>query len=232
MISKLHFILNTLFLTYASYLDIKTREITDKIWLIMLIVNIPFTIYFILNISNTLRTIYIVNSIISITLFLLLAYFGFMGGADAKALIILQLSEINSILPSSLLIYINGILLSLLVVPYILYRNLQYYLRHRYLFRKKIPLYKKILMIISSYKMKYSEKIGKNKYFYTFLGKDEKTIRLKMRIDESDFKIDSKIGEGEEIWISPTIPLILFITVGYIVYKIWGNIIFKLFLLL
>lgn len=231
MIDRLNFILNIPFLVYASYSDIRTREITDKIWLIMLAINIPFTIYFILSINNILKIIYIINSIIAIALFLLLAYFGFMGGADAKALIILQLSEINNILPSSLLIYMNSIFLSLLIVPYILFKNLQYYLRHGHIFKEKISLYKKILMMISSYKVRYNEISRKNRYFYTFLGKNEKNIRFKMRMDESDFKINLNTGMGEEIWVSPTIPLILFITIGYIVYKIWGNIIFKLFLL-
>jgi len=70
---------------YASLLDYKHREVTNKLWVIGCVFSIPFLFNHLL-IFNTILSI-----IVPCVFALVLWYFGAFGGADSKALITLSL---------------------------------------------------------------------------------------------------------------------------------------------
>jgi Flp pilus assembly protein protease CpaA len=72
----------------ASYHDVKTREVPDKLWLFMLL-GLPFTMVDVI-LAGTM--LYALASVaISVAFALILFYFFKVGGADAKALIVLSI---------------------------------------------------------------------------------------------------------------------------------------------
>src|SRR5574337_1277505 len=85
-ISNIRIILAIIMLGIASYTDIKKREIDDRIW--MIFGGLSFVIlFFTPNIVNSLFTVGI--SLIVTPVVILVWRFGFFGGADAFALIVL-----------------------------------------------------------------------------------------------------------------------------------------------
>lgn len=75
---------------YASYLDIKTRRVPNKVWLLMLLLGSPFIAYDIYT-GGTYHLIRLGASVIFIYTFVYILFrIGTFGGADAKALIVLS----------------------------------------------------------------------------------------------------------------------------------------------
>jgi hypothetical protein len=77
-------------LVYTSYIDIKTREIFDIIWIIFGCFGIIITIFEIFKGSLTLLG-FLVPLVFSIIVSVALGYFGLFGGADVEAFIALSL---------------------------------------------------------------------------------------------------------------------------------------------
>jgi len=72
----------------ASYHDLRTREVPNKLWLLMLFA-LPFTI---IDVYLAGTALYALASVgISVAFALVLFYFFKVGGADAKALIVLSM---------------------------------------------------------------------------------------------------------------------------------------------
>jgi Flp pilus assembly protein protease CpaA len=76
-------------LLISSYEDIKTREISDNIWLIFSPIGIIITFieYFLKFINFSYLIFYILSIIITIIVSIIIYYSKFVGGADSKALI-------------------------------------------------------------------------------------------------------------------------------------------------
>ena len=232
----IQFIINLIGLTIASYMDIKSREIEDYVWYSMLIASLPLLLYrFNFLIQNKLLSIlYILSLTAGISISLILYKFAFMGGADAKALIILSINEIPSLGkdPFSLLpplaIFVNSTLFSLSVIPLILLRNIAYLFTRGNIFRgfEKEDIKRKILCFLTAYRVSYSTYL-KKKYMYSLAEtrkNGERRLRIGVKLEENEEELND-ISLEEEVWVSPLLPLIVFIEIGYVVYFLWGNII-------
>ncbi|MEM4449939.1 MAG: prepilin peptidase, partial [Nitrososphaerota archaeon] len=79
-------------LLYASYLDLKKREIDDWVWIASVVIGFPIMLYDQLIIQEAHNIILVIVSI-SLTIVLGIGFYkaGFYGGADAKALITISL---------------------------------------------------------------------------------------------------------------------------------------------
>lgn len=78
------------FFGYASYLDIKTRRVPNRVWLIMILIGSPFVAYDLYT-GGSFHLIRLLASVIFIYAFMYLLFrIGTFGGADAKALIVLS----------------------------------------------------------------------------------------------------------------------------------------------
>jgi len=232
LLNLLQSLINIAGLTVASYMDVKTREIEDYVWLLIIIASGPLVAYRIWELRNNylLSILYALSLIIGIVFAVAIAYLNLMGGADAKALIVLSITEIPSLskdifsLIPPLAIFINTTFLSLITIPIILLRNITYYLKKGTLFQgfEKEPLWKKIICIVTAYKVKYDAYL-KNKYRYSlaeYAENDTRKLKIGLQIDdESEIQC---FALNEEVWVNPLLPLIVFVEAGYILYLLYG----------
>ena len=187
-------------LIYASYQDLKTRNISNNLWLFMLLIAIPFIIYnlFIFHISFLPTLLY------SFFFTFTLSYFFFVlhlfGGADAKALICISLlipSCSLSNIPFTITVLANTILISLIVVFTLFFYNLMT-LPH-----KDFITFKNLKYWFIGYKIPISK--------FT----DAKYTKLLCPVKENE----------KEVWVTPEIPFMVFITIGFVISVFWGFII-------
>jgi len=224
------------FLIIASYQDIKKREIDDKIWILMFILSFPITfleIGEIINKGETLRLIlYIISAITGVLLSFSFGYFGLTGGADAKALIVLSLNEvpINVLNPLPTLpflsILINTVIFSLSYSIYIFIKNIIFIKKGGELFSDiNVNMWMKIIGYFTVNKIKFKEFLEK-RYKYTLAEEyidGEKVLKLDIFIEEDSD--DSKLAQYDEedlVYVTPLMPMIVYILLGYIFYKAYG----------
>jgi preflagellin peptidase FlaK len=245
------------FLTYASWSDFKTREVSNWVWVIfaplaLILTSLQFIIFtpqllqgYILSVAAT--------SALSITLF----YAGAFGGADAKAFISLSLAlpfyptntdilrpYSNVVSPLSqmlftITIFSNAVLLAALSVIYIVAHNyLWRYKTGKKLFEgvEKESKWRKILVLLCGYKVDIAE-LEKKEYLYPLEDFDENERKLLVvPKDESRGEIVRRIQKAKRegklqnwVWATPGLPMLIFVTVGLIVALFYGDIVWILF---
>ncbi|MCD6563583.1 MAG: prepilin peptidase [Thermoproteales archaeon] len=220
----------------ASYMDIKKREIDDKVWIIMFILSFPITIYEIIVFKIYLSRIWLLIYLISLSMGILFSYglykLSLIGGADAKSMIVLSIVEIPKfgvygVLPS-LSIFINSILMSLTFMIFIVSRNIFLLLKGVRIFESyENSLLEKIIAFFTLTPV-IKDEIKKNPYKYMVAVKridKGKRIDIRIRIS-SDEVINLSDFTGKYIWVSYLMPMILYIMIGYLLYKLIGCIIF------
>jgi preflagellin peptidase FlaK len=245
------------FLVYASWSDWKTREVSNKVWVIMGPAALALTgLQFLFYSSQPLQLLqtYVLSFAITSVLAVAVFYAGGFGGADAKALMCIALalpvypSYILS-LPTGLFsplfpltIFTNSVLLGALSVFYALLRNLLWKARNRgSLFDglDEESFGRKVLAVVSGYKVKLS-KLQTNHLFPledVEVNADGETKRKLMVFpkDEEQEEIVSRIAENiqkkkleNEVWVTPGLPLLIFVTAGLIVALTYGDIVWIL----
>jgi archaeal preflagellin peptidase FlaK len=111
-------------LVYASICDLKTREVSNWVWILACPAGFALTMVAVASSALNVETV-ILSVGVSLGLGFVLLYFGFYGGADAKALIFVALTfpayptAFNPLLgdtalPPVLTIFCNSVLLSLI----------------------------------------------------------------------------------------------------------------------
>lgn len=236
-------------LIIASYQDIRSREVSDSFWIVIGGLGALRTLYF-----SFMNPGDIVMELISIGLTtglaLVMFYLGLMGGADSKALMALAVafpirSELllptDSVLPVfPLSIFTNAILLSLVILPYILIMNLIWILRGRSLFEKSVdlPYWKKILILITGLKKNASRiagnvnyrpleyiktKDGSAQYSYVLFQSAEEEPDLSETLQSIQ-----DLGIESEIWVTPTLPFLVFIATGFFISAFGIDILYNL----
>lgn len=244
----------TLFL-YASWEDWKSREITDKIWIIMSISGITLLIAEIIFISGIgLWLILVAISIaFSFTIGFILFYLDFFGGADSKALIALSIlmplkPELKFINPIShpfipIAVFNNSVIGAALMAIGILAYNLSRKIKGENLFEelKEEKAWKKIIVLLTGYKVSLT-KLKEKSFLYPLeeieieKGKIKKKLKIGIGISTGEEKLDkiSKIIEKHElkgkIWVTPALPMIIFMTIGLIISITYGDLTYLLVL--
>ena len=242
------------FLIYASWSDYKTREVSDKVWVILGPSALTLTAFQFFVFAPELLLTYVLSFAVTSALALTIFYAGGFGGADAKALMCISLAL--PVYPHYLLsqpprffsplfpltIFTNSVLLGALSVFYALLRNLLWTARNRGgLFEglEKESLGRKILALFSGYKVKTS-KLEKGHMYpledvYVNEEGDRKRKLLVFPKDEEREEIVARILENvkEEkvdgvVWATPGLPLLIFITAGLIIALAYGDIVWIL----
>jgi preflagellin peptidase FlaK len=243
-------IISFVFLIYGSFSDIRTRQVSNIVWITFLPIAFVVTLFRIFLYTDlliiSLLSILIIT-IISIAIF----YGGIIGGADSKAIICLGLAMpiypifikefYHPFFPIS--VFINSYVISCGIFLYAILRNL------KWLLLKKEELYsgleseaywKKILAFISGYKIDLSDyNNGKLHYFPLEEIKSENGVKHKnfkffLRIEPEKNKLEnnsienSKMFKSKNIWVTPMLPMLLFITLGYLLTLIFGDIVLRL----
>ncbi len=214
-------------LTYAGYSDIKTREISDKVWILMIVLAAPLAIYEVLSLHKT--ALYLVSLLIGFVVGAMIYLGKIMGDADAAAIATLSIVEppptvlhgfdIISLFPP-ISIVVNASLLSLIGVIYNLARNTYLKFSGKELFSGiDASLLEKILAFILYTKVEASV-VREKPNFYSIAEKNTDSVKrftFKVRIEE-----ESHAEVQGEVWVSVYMPFIAFIALGYIIHVILG----------
>jgi len=237
-------------LTYASISDYKSREVSDKIWMFSYPLGLAISLYEALFIYGYKHLIMLGLSVISSSLLgFPLLYFGLFGGADVKALIMISLfftknsaiinlgvMPILSIFPIS--VFINSLLLSLIFPISLLFRNILWALNGGTLFENglyKEPLWKRVITLISCIKVRVEDFKGPPFQYLAEKVTERggvlvRELRVSLRLEDEDYLECLRGMPLKEVWVTPTLPFIVFITLGFVVSIFFGNPLLFLFM--
>jgi len=243
------------FLIYASWSDYKSREVSNKVWVILGPTDLALTAIQFLVFAPELLQTYVISFAVTSALAVAIFYAGGFGGADAKALMCISLAlpvYPSYLLPQSsglfspifpLTIFTNSVLLGALSVFYALFRNLIWKSRNRrgvFEGLETEPFGRKILALFSGYKVKVSKlerghmypledvevnNEGERKRRLLVFPKDEEREEIIARVREN--VKDERLGD--EVWATPGLPLLIFITAGLVIALAYGDIVWILF---
>jgi len=242
------------FLIYASWSDWKKREVSNKVWAVLAPLAFALTTMQYVFFAQWLLFYFVVSFTVTFVIATALFYAGAFGGADAKALMCLALvlpyypiyllssaAFFSPILP--LTVFSNAVLLAALTVVYALIRNLFWKLRTGgTLFAgfEKESVWRKILVLVTGYKVELAA-LEKSVHVYPLedvaakeTGENERRL-LVFPKDESQETIMARIvSAGREgklqngVWVTPGLPLLIFITAGLMIALLFGDIVWLL----
>ncbi len=251
MVFPVKLIVSYFFLGYASVEDWRKREVPDKVWLGLGGVGGALTAYDVYSyfqiagLSRDVVSFLMIPIVISILLTCVLAYVifqsGLFGGADAKAfmaislmmpLLPFDLSTPLPLLPISsitnpffpLSVFNNSVLLSALMAVYILGRNLYWrIIQKRPLFNDLPPLSpaRRFLALLTGYKVPTST-AEKLRFYRVLTQSFNGHLQLRLRSDEE--KVSPELAASvKEIWITPLLPMMIFILLGFTFALVFGD---------
>ncbi len=228
------------FLTYGSWSDVKTREVPDRVWLALLPVAITLTSIRVAIHRELLQTS--ATSVILCLIFsALLLRSGFFGGADVKALICISVSNpmppmivkpvigfLHPFFPIT--VFCNSCLIALSSCVYVALRNALLLLKEGgNLFSgfEDEPAWRKALAFVSGYKADLSD-LEEKRYLYPMerlLMRREGAMRrftflIDVEADREEMveELRRHVRDGSvprEVWVSPGLPMLVFLNVGY-----------------
>jgi preflagellin peptidase FlaK len=243
MLDVLKIIFCTPFLIYSCYSDIKTRRVSNNVWLVML----AGGAFFVVTDISTYGTAYLQRLLISSGFIFVFIYIlfqiGVFGGADAKSLMVLsiilpvypklQIFEYSFPLNKPLIdlfafgIFDNAVLLTIIVPISLAVYNLT---------RMGLHIDKPAYIFIG-YKTKISELTSRH---IKLIEKFERVNGMvKFRFKRGGVEIDEKIiseltalsEKGlikDEVWVTPGLPFMISITLGFFIAIFYGDLIFEL----
>jgi len=246
-------LLCTTALGLASIQDWKTREVSDVIWLIMGCCGAVMTmVELVLDYSISFLATFTISTASCFLLGFGLYYLGFFGGADAKCLwcvgVTLPFNPLKKLAFNlagpespifSISIFNNSILTAALLALGILLFNVVKRARGPlFTSGEESSLWKRCFVLMLGYKVKVS-KLLKRRDFYFLLEEIvlegdfvKRRFRLSTRcVNNGSYEklkglVHKKIvKEGDEIWASPAIPLIVNITVGFFIAMLYGDLV-------
>jgi preflagellin peptidase FlaK len=202
--------------------DVKKREISDIIWIVFGAIAaclIPFSV----DIIEELLKIGIAMIVAPIVI--IIWRFGLFGGADAFALIVLaaltpNFSLVNgTITPFTALT--NAVLLSIIPMLVNVIRNSILLARKQDIFEgfnetKK----KKIIAMFVGYRA------ANPKFGFSIEQKQGKYKKLNLSLQHAEY---AEFCTKKDTWITPGIPYMLFIAVGFVLQLVYGDVIFSAF---
>ena len=227
ILDGIRLITGTVLLAYASYTDIKTRRAANILWVVMAIVGIILLVIQYLD-GGFPNIWYLV--FVPIMIVLMYAFFQMrllFGGADAKALMALailvpilpRIGNIplwNSFLPGSWSIFANATILFLFIPVSLLIYNIS---------KKNLRFPHCLLGYVIS--------VEKAKQKFVWPLERIKEGKRKLMYMPKNFDVDEELAEFEklgitEIWVTPKIPFMIPLLVGFLVTFIFGDILLQI----
>jgi preflagellin peptidase FlaK len=226
------FLIVLAFLIYACKLDIESRIVPDRVWKWMLVAALPLTaveMYLLRELVSSSIALFIILQFLvifalSYAFYILRAF----GGADAKALMCLAL--IFPLYPSmnSLPLLNNGfgifafatlansvIAAPILALTYFI-RNI---IREGFKGLKHNPLYYFVGVRVKP------SRIPKHHYLLEYIDENGRLVRVKRAIEPND-NLLKRLSKLDKIWVTPALPFLVFITAGYVMAALIGNILY------
>jgi preflagellin peptidase FlaK len=217
-------ILAAAMLIFTSYLDLKKREVEDKVWLIFGGIGAvlqAFELWY----GDVSGLWLAISLILAATIGMGLFFFGFYGGADGKALIVLALlvpifypqNGIYTLAP--LMVLSNGVLISVFLPFVMLILNSVRILRGQKIFEgfNETPI-RKLTACLLGYKQ-----LGNPRSFQFSM---EKSSENGKKFDFAMLQDDFETRAGT--WVTPGIPLLVFFAIGFFVMVFYGDLVISI----
>lgn len=205
---ELKIILALLILIRASHLDWKYREIDDKSWLSLLVLGVVFMLF---NLEE-LRAFIIAMSL-AILLVAITYIPGLIGGGDGKILLgIAALFPLSPVYNTPFFVFgvfSNAVLISLPLPFFFFFKNLLRGDVERGEFIKMFLGYK-----IRADKVKEYEAVMRNKVF----------------MNVKEVKLGERGSPEEMVWVTPAVPFLIPLTVGFLIAALYGDLFNHLFI--
>jgi preflagellin peptidase FlaK len=230
-------VFSLLILAYASYSDIRKRRVSNKLWLVMAGVGVTFTIYYILATGVSFFIPFILSAAITATVSYIFFRLGLFGAADAKALICIAMlfpippvftilshhfpifgAYVPIVFPFALIVLLNAAVLALVVPISLFFRNL-HSLGLREFTRNAAMCFVAYRVNVDGLRRDrfvrlthaYQEIDGHLTRRYSLGGMDLNSDTIyQLKGYHSEQKV------GAEVWVTPELPFILFITLGFL----------------
>ncbi|MGI0047648.1 MAG: A24 family peptidase C-terminal domain-containing protein [Nitrosotalea sp.] len=222
-VDSIRIILALSMLGYATYSDLKNREINDFLWVIFGGISV-ILIFFTSDMMQMLTNVGI--SLIVAPAVIIIWRLGFFGGADAFGLIVLAALvpefSFSGELITPFTVLTNSVILSIVPVIFNISRNLIALVKHEDIFGglENETRRNKILALFLGYR-------AKNPKFSFSIEKYDGTQRkLDFSLKNAD---DAEFCSSKDTWVTPGIPYMIYVTFGFIVQLVHGDIIFSFF---
>ena len=236
--------LSLVMLGYTSWIDIKTREIYDIVWVVFGGIGLLIALYEV-SAGNLSLVGFILPVLFTAAMSILLGYFGLFGGADVEAFIALSLLHpfpprglrpalgiVSVIYPLTL--FSNSALSGASFAVILLARNLAQLLSGRSLFGglEGEPTWRKIVIMVTGLRTHISTVRGPPFQYPLEVPVDEEGLKRRLVLmpdihddeyAEETFRRLRESGAGD-IWVSYTLPYLLFIAVGYVISILFGDV--------
>ena len=242
-------------LIVASISDLKTREVSDKVWLAYGPVALVLFIARIIEVPID-APIFAVSAIATVVVAFLLFQFGVMGGADSKALMCIGLAlpvppgGVSALWQPSLVLYpfpiavlVNSFLLSIGMAAFILVKNLMQGASAKGLFRgfEKESILRKLMILFTSYKTSFNM-LESRVYLFpaeqveVSESKPIRHFRIVSNAEEDREKLISKLEEYKDtglysdgVWVTPGLPHLVFVTASLGIVLVIGDLLMWMF---
>ena len=203
----------------GSYSDLKSREVNDNVWITFGIIGlgINFIQFIIFGLESISPIISIISFAVSSGLAIFLYILRFYGGADAKAIIVLAIIlptypmtyELHPIAPLAVLT--NGLFIALILPLGYLILNIMKIMKKERIFEgfETESFSRKLVASLLGYR---TRNIGESNFLLIMEQKIGDKKRFDFRMLNDSFEFTSKANT----WVTPGIPLLLFITVGFL----------------
>jgi preflagellin peptidase FlaK len=236
---------------YACYSDLKKRRVTNRLWLLMIVVGTPIAIYNVI-IQGIPFLIHFSASVLFTFILVYLFYrLRLFGGADAKCLIALSVlspeqpalasvypgfaaNHALMLFPFAITTLLNGAIFSLCIPICLFVYNLLTLSSEELRGNPRMAFIGYKLHIESLFNAKhmrlihrYEEEEGEIKRIFSFGG-----VEIDTEVVEELKTYHARGKIEEKVWVTPELPFILFITAGFFTALLYGNLIFHLFLAL
>ena len=233
MLDLVKFLLVLVFLLYACKLDLESRIVPNRVWKYMLLSSIPITAYqlatsYYLMVHYLVAVFFVLMVIaLSYALYLIGAY----GGADAKAIMCLAL--IFPFYPTfsnfplfghSFSFAFSTLANSVVAAPFLMI----------FMFLRNIVregwrgLRGNVLYYFTGYRAEVKN-LPKFHNLLEFIDENEEFKRVRRAVEPDERMLERLKRSGvEKVWVTPALPFLIFITAGYIVAFIFGDLLYLL----
>jgi preflagellin peptidase FlaK len=237
---------------YASWSDWKIREVSDRVWVVLALFGLVLTPLDLWSLSRPhLLVLSAVSVLVSFALSFAFFYLNLFGGADAKALVCLSLimpyypTSFRSLLGLPvfvfpLSVFCNSIIFASLTTLYLLGLNALRRVKTGRLFEgfEDLVWWRKAFLLFLGYKTPVVDLTGNGHAFpIEHVSKDEagrpvRTIRFSIKASEEQDAAVEELVEAfrqgvvsGEVWVSPALPLLVFVTAGFFVTLTLGDLV-------
>ena len=250
--------LTLIFLFYASWSDYKTREVSNRVWIVFAPLALVLSLVELLLYEPSSLIFFGVSFGLTSVFALVLFYSGGFGGADSKALMCLALalpffpeklvvpllaegaSPLSQLI-FPLTVFSNGVLFAAATAIYMLLRNLIWHMRTGdKMFEGNLgaqSFWKKIVVLITGSKVSVT-KLKEKWHVYPMEDVEENAedeLKRKLVVIPRDEGRDATVERlakavearkiEDEVWATPGLPMLIFITAGLIIALLFGDII-------